>query len=173
MAQLQIKFAENEDIETIAKLLKKCFSGHNVFSKSILEVTAYCRDLHNNNKGKSGGFLIAVAGKIIVGTVLVQNRLLDEKTNHSLWKVNHLVVHPTFRRKGVGSTLLETAERHVNSFLKAQGIKTAKVEGTVSEREKPIMNLYRKYGAKVEGVLGNHYRYKEKAYIMGKTIKVF
>jgi len=76
-----------------------------------------------------------------------------------------LDIHPNFRCRGIGKTLLTKAEERLNSL----GAKKVVLE--VDVRNMPAISLYRKVGYKVVKRLNRYYLSRYDAYLMEKSLK--
>lgn len=101
-------------------------------------------------------FKVAECSGVVVGYVIAD---LED----SLCHVASIAVKPTYRRIGVGSTLLD----HVLSECKRLGAKRAYLEVEVSNE--PALRMYLKAGFRVIGVVRGYYG-SEDAYVMVKEL---
>lgn len=146
-----IKAYDNE-IKQMIPIYAQAFSLHNIFKKDENFVFDYL-------KKQKGEFLAALDGDKVIGGVIVHKRELD---GHILARLRHFAVAKEYRDKGVGSELLEAAEKSIGK---------GKIEMHVSENESRAISFYKKNGYVIEGNLTNHYRDGEICYVMGKTIR--
>uniref|UniRef100_A0A7C4W3V2 Ribosomal-protein-alanine N-acetyltransferase n=1 Tax=Geoglobus ahangari TaxID=113653 RepID=A0A7C4W3V2_9EURY len=96
---------------------------------------------------------VADLGNFVVGYIVLQHK--EEES-----KILSLAVRKEFRRRGIGSMLLEKA---IESS-KEKGKKRLLLEVRISNI--PAQKLYKKYGFKTINVLPNYYADGEDAYLM-------
>ncbi|RLE67442.1 MAG: hypothetical protein DRJ43_07425 [Thermoprotei archaeon] len=76
-----------------------------------------------------------------------------------------IAVHPEWRRRGVGKRLmLQLLEK-----MRRMGVRWVRLEVRVSNEA--AINLYRRLGFSIEGVLKGYYRDGEDAYLMIKVLE--
>lgn len=142
------------DLNSLAKFYKYYFKTHTLFQQTESKIVAYLR-----KAVKEHTFIAVHDGNKIAGAVFI---VLEGKDGtHSRWKFRHLA----FTNTDVGRILLEEAEKCVR-----QKSVTAKIELTLAETE-PNRQFFLKNGYKQEGVLKNHYRWDEKCFVLGKSVK--
>src|SRR5581483_7843198 len=91
------------------------------------------KDIRRKLKVQADLFLVAVYGKIMIGTVV------GGYEGHRGW-INYLAVSPNFQRKGVGRSLMGEIEK----LLKKVGC--PKINLQVRESNKTVMRFYEKSG---------------------------
>ena len=85
---------------------------------------------------------------------------LEENTGH----IMNLAIDPAFRRRGIGSTLLQSGLE----YLKSLGAKTCELEVRVNNQE--AIALYEKFGFVIKDRIQNYYRNGDDAYLMVKEL---
>jgi ribosomal-protein-alanine N-acetyltransferase len=103
-------------------------------------------------------FYVALVGEEIVGYAVGAKR--REGNGH----VISIAVRPEWRRKGIGTKLMETL---LNAFKK-RGLKRAVLEVAVSNRE--AIAFYERLGFKTITLLKGYYPWREDAYLMDKEL---
>ena len=167
-----IRDARSDELSSLIKIYRAAFSQHNIFQRKEKEILKYLQQTQHKNKIAGGGYLVALVGNKIVGALLVRQEAEDISGKHTRWKYNHLAVAVPFQRKGIGSALLQAADKKVLAAMKVRKINTAKVEIGVAENEQGAAAFYINNGFKVEGKLHSHYRFNEMVYVMGKELKI-
>ncbi len=167
---MEIRNATEQDLEQFAKILKETFSVHTIFEKSGKEIVTHLKKQQNETAKGGGGFIVAVEGSKVIGGLLIEKK--NETHNHSLWKYKYVAVEKNSRNKGVGTRLLEEAEKRIKELIYNGKIATAKVELTIAENEKDAIGFYEKNGFVIEGTFDNHYRWNEKTFAMGKSLTI-
>ncbi len=167
-----IRDARSDELPFLVKIYQAAFSKHNVFQRQETEIQGYLQQTQRKNKAAGGGYLVALTGNKIVGALLVRQEAEDVSGKHARWKYNHLAVALPFQRKGIGTALLQAADKKVLAVMKSRKINTVKVEIGVAETEKGVAAFYIYNGFQVEGKLRSHYRHNEVVYVMGKELKI-
>jgi len=147
---VEIKIAEKNELKELVGLYK-VFEEHNIFRKSEEEVLKYLENV-------KGEFLIAKEEGKVIGALLITKK--QETDEHVLIRFKHIAVAENYRKRGIGSELLDVAEKRV-----APG----KVEIHVVESES--LEFYKKKGYVIEGELKSHYRRGEMCFIVGKVLR--
>jgi len=165
-----IKDAEVGELADLVEVYKNVFQKHNIFQRSEEVILEYLKSVHSQNANFGGGFVVAIKDGKTVGGMLVKKETQDFSGGHVVWKYNHVGVHPDHQGKGLGRELMEAADEKVRNLIKQGKFKTAKIELGIAEGEKASIKFYEKFGFEIEGELKSHYRFGEKAYILGKEI---
>lgn len=108
------------------------------------------------------GFLVASDGRVVRGYV-VADRV--ETVGIQVGHVKDLAVHPSHRREGIGSSLLERAI----SVLATNGVAHVKLE--VRSTNEAAIDLYRRHGFETHHVVSEYYDDGEDAFIMVLKLK--
>ncbi len=146
-SEMQVETIQREHINAIADLEKICFSTP--WSKDAL-LDAY----KNGTK-----FFVATVGQKVLGYIGI-SCVLDEGY------ITNIAVFPEFRKKGVGTALLN----RVFSLALDIGLSFVSLEVRVSNKN--AISLYEKLGFKTEGKRKNFYdNPKEDALIMTKRFE--
>ncbi|MCW4000458.1 MAG: GNAT family N-acetyltransferase [Candidatus Bathyarchaeota archaeon] len=139
-AAVLIRNAELGDIEAIAAIEQRCFSGATAYPKSQLTYLIYKANstcLIETSGGAIRGFIVALYRKGTSGGYL---ETLD--------------VDPTFQGQGIGFRLMSAAEQE----MRRRGLRFSQLE--VSEGNKTAIALYQKAGYKVKERLIGYYRFE-------------
>lgn len=105
-------------------------------------------------------FIVVEYGKKIVGYICATVEKDDVLYGHII----SIAVHPSYRRKGIGSALLlRTIEN-----LKKMGVKMVYLECRVSNRA--AIKFYEKHGFRIIKRVPSYYRDGEDAYVMMRNI---
>lgn len=149
---MEIRTAQKQDLEKLAKLYKDTFKVHNIFQKPVKDIIQYLENAE-------GELIIALENNEVIGGILV--KIGNSTEGHKRSRLKHIAIKKEFQNKGAGSALLKTAENM---------IVTGKVEIHVAELEKDAVEFYKKNGYNVEKELESHYRTGETCYILGKVL---
>lgn len=165
---MAIRKAVAVDIARIVEIETQCFP------------TPWPRDLLASYLGEEG-FMVyeqdgTVWGYMIVGIKIpslltrLERRMLaalrgqevslEENTGHLV----NLAVDPAFRRRGIGSTLLQKSLEYLQSL----GAKNCELEVRVNNEE--AIELYQKFGFAIREIIKNYYRNGDDAYLMAKEL---
>ena len=139
---------EPNDFEALYKLDQSCFPRGIAYSKTTLR---YFLAL------ASAQCLLAVEDEDVAGFILSE---LDGPLAHIIT----LDVAEAHRRSGVGSLLLNAAERN----LSAQGVRTVFLETAVDNHA--AVNFWSRHGYIKEGILKRYYLNRIDGYEMRKTL---
>ena len=150
---MKVRLVKSIDYPALAKIYHAFFPVHDIFRSHHRKVIQYLK-----NQAKAHSFLVAEDNHHIVGAVFLV--LEGQNASHKRWKFRHFA----FKSDTVALELLKEAERKVSSKSK-----TAKIELTIAQNERG-RSFYLKQGYLVEGVLKNHYRWKETCYALGKSL---
>ena len=142
------------DLKSLALFYKRYFKTHTLFVQPNGKIVEYLRKAI-----KEHTFISVHDGTKIAGAVFIV--LEGKDANHSRWKFRHLA----FTNTDVGKVLLEEAEKCV----RGKSV-TAKIELTLAETELN-RQFFLKNGYRQEGVLQNHYRWQEKCFVLGKSVR--
>ena len=166
-----IKDAGNDELKDLIPIYKKVFKKHNIFERGEGEILKYLQKKNQINSEKGGGYILAKDGAKVIGGLLIRKAGEDKKNKHINWRYNHIAVHPEWEGKGIGSALVEAADKKIKKLINGGKANTSKIEIRVSENEEGSLDFYKKNGFKVEGELKSHYRYGETVYALGKEIE--
>jgi ribosomal protein S18 acetylase RimI-like enzyme len=149
-----IRKANEGDLMPLIKVYKEVFKVHNVFDKSEDEILEYLKQF-------LGDILVAEEdGKVVAGLVIVKKKY----AKWSLFGFKHVAVAKAYQRKGVGSELLNEAEKIAGKGkIEIRVAKDAEAEWAVP--------FYEKNGYRKEGELKSHYRKGEICFVMGKVLE--
>ena len=147
--------ANPSDMIQVAQLLKEFYPTHNLFNQTEDKIATYLQTESINHK-----LLICKnENKEIVASSFVVKTGESSDQSHSRWKFRHFA----FVSEAAAKELLTASE----DLVKGQS-KTAKIELTISEREKSL-SFFESNEYKKEGSLANHYRWNESCYILSKS----
>jgi len=145
---LSVREVRYKDIPAIYEIERLCFKDP--YELPLLEMYyAISRSLFlvAEKEGRVVGYAIGLAKK---------------------WGEGHVIsiaVHPEWRRRGVGKRLmLELLEK-----MRRMGVRWVRLEVRVSNEA--AINLYRRLGFSIEGVLKGYYRDGEDAYLMIRVLE--
>ena len=161
---IEIKRYQEKDVEEYMHMCKKAFGKHNVFDKSLRDVRDYLRKKDKADR-ILGGLFFAYDDDEFVGGALLRVEMKDLDCSHARYKYNHVVA----KDNKVKSAILNFLEEKIKHDIHAKRIKSAKVEVGLVETEEDL-ELYKKAGFKIEGVLASHYKHKENVIALGKEI---
>ena len=150
MLTLKIRPAEEKDIDNIAALEPLCFDDP--WTPQMIRSDVMDLPFSTYVLGEVDEKLVGYVGIMVVR---------DE------CQVNNVAVHPDYRKKGIGGTLLKTAL----SFAKKNGAEEAFLE--VREGNDDAISLYESMGFKRLGVRKGYYENNgENAVVMRKDLLV-
>ncbi|RLE67792.1 MAG: ribosomal-protein-alanine N-acetyltransferase [Thermoprotei archaeon] len=145
---LSVREVRYKDIPAIYEIERLCFKDP--YELPLLQMYyAISRSLFlvSEREGRVVGYAIGLAKK---------------------WGEGHVIsiaVHPEWRRRGVGKRLmLQLLEK-----MRRMGVRWVRLEVRVSNEA--AINLYRRLGFSIEGVLKGYYRDGEDAYLMIKVLE--
>ena len=145
---LSVREVRYKDIPAIYEIERLCFKDP--YELPLLEMYyAISRSLFlvAEKEGRVVGYAIGLAKK---------------------WGEGHVIsiaVHPEWRRRGVGKRLmLQLLEK-----MRRMGVRWVRLEVRVSNEA--AINLYRRLGFSIEGVLKGYYRDGEDAYLMIRVLE--
>ncbi len=150
-----IRSVQETDYEQLVKLYRIFFSKHNIFQRPDNSIIEYLKD-----QAKTSPLLVVEERSSLVGAVVLHQFGQTTNGSHRLWKFRHFA----FLSDDVGVQLLKTAEDHVKKLSK-----TVKIELTIAETESS-KEFYLSNGYVEEGILKDHYRPREKCYLLGKSL---
>jgi len=146
---LIIRRMRETDLQQVYEIERQCFPAP-------WSIEAFRYELRND----TAILLVASTGGGVVGYVCLR-RVLD--VTHVL----NIAVHPGFRRKGIGTLLLERAIEELKASVDKGHFLTLEVR----ESNIPAMRLYKKFGFEVIGRRKAYYHSpKEDAILMGRGI---
>ncbi len=152
---MNIRKANEKDLNSLIKMYKEVFPVHNVFELPENKIYKYL-------KAFLGNLIVAEEdGKIVGGLVITSKKY----PGWSLFNFKHIAVVKDYQSKGVGSALLKEAEK-----IAGKGKIEIRVAEGVSEAPWAV-DFYEKNGYEKEGELKHHYRKGETCFIMGKVLK--
>ncbi len=137
-----IRLAKKNDLPTILELDKNCIKEEKFHEKQLRYLLS---------KAKSVVF-VATIGKKIIGSVVILLR--KHIFNARIYILN---VHPAFRRRGIGGSLMDTAIE----FLKERGYDKITIETGINNQA--ALNLYMSRGFSVDKILKQYYKTGEDA----------
>ncbi len=135
-----IRKANEEDLEDIMEIEKRCFPGPISYSKSQLRYLL----LHANSSS-----FVEVCGNVIRGFIITGYR-----EGSSIGHIETIDVDPAYAKLGIGLKLLT----HAEDDMRRRGKKWSLLE--VSEGNRPALRLYRKAGYIVRDRINKYYRYE-------------
>lgn len=142
-----IRQASQVDLSTLYRIEKKCF-GRRSFSKShlvwLLKIPYAQTHLYAENGRDVGAIILKREGEVA--------------------RVVSVAVLPAYRRRGVGTELMDLAER----IMESEGCREIKLE--VSVHNEGAIAFYRRLGYDVDGRLEGYYSWGEDAFSMGKPL---
>ena len=144
---VRVRRASVRDLDTVYNI--EVLSFRNPYPKALLE---FYLNLYGDLflvaevYGQVVGYIIGVIKWGVLGHIL------------------SIAVHPNFRRRGIGSTLLREEEY----IMKCRGVKVIRLEVRVSN--KPAIAMYRKFGYTIAFIKPHYYEDGEDAYVMFKIL---
>jgi ribosomal-protein-alanine N-acetyltransferase len=135
-----IRPASGNDLDAILEIEQKCFSGPIAYSKrqlAYLLLRAHSASFVENCGGVTRGFVIVTYRQ---GSLTGHLETID--------------VHPTYKKLGIGSKLLKTAEED----MRKRGKRWSQLE--VSEGNRAALKLYKKAGYTLKERVKRYYRYE-------------
>jgi len=148
MCDLIIREFDKEDLDSVLDIEEKCFPKEQRYSVEVF-IEYHKRDPEL--------FLVAELDGKIVGYVIGAQ---IEDWGH----IVSLAVHPDYRRRGIGESLLKNIEER----LIKRRVKLLLLEVAVSN--KPAINLYLKHGYQPVRILKKYYEVED-ALLMLKLVK--
>lgn len=139
----RIRPADKEDMPAILELEKICFKEETFHKKQIEYLLRKARSL----------FLVASVEGDIVGSIIILLR-----KNISNARIYSLNVHPSYRRLGIGSSLMD----HSENLLINMGYRNFTLEAGVNNIA--ARNLYISKGYSVERRMEKYYRNGDDAF---------
>jgi ribosomal protein S18 acetylase RimI-like enzyme len=134
-----VRVASPDDFERIVALERACFEGDLAYSRRQLQYLAFAANSTT---------LVEVSKGIIRGFVIVLYR-----TGSSVAGIETVNVDPVFRKKGVGTRLLASAEEDI----RRKGARKIRLEVSIANHAG--VALYEHSGFKKIGLLKNYYSY--------------
>jgi ribosomal-protein-alanine N-acetyltransferase len=147
---IAVRQSDPKDFPALFKLDQKCFPPGIAYSKTML------RHFLTQPGAES---LVAVDEKTIVGFLLTEE-------NPPLGHVMTLDVAESYRRKGIGSLLLQESEANMGF----RGVRTMLLETAISNEAG--VAFWQSHGYRIEAVLKNYYPGHLDAYEMRKRLPV-
>jgi len=133
----EIRTAKEEDLSALVALENICFKEETFHKKQLRYLLLKARSF----------VLVASIGDVIVGSIIV---LLRPAISSA--RIYSLNVHPEYRRKGLGSLLMDTALR----FLKEKSFKKITLE--VGINNKAAQELYLSKDFSADKILRKYYK---------------
>ncbi len=133
----RIRRATKEDLPAILELEKICFKEETFHKKQIEYLLRKARSL----------FLVASVDEEIVGSIIILLR--KHILNARIYSLN---VHPSYRRIGIGSLLME----HSEAMLSKMGYRNFTLEAGINNIA--AQNLYTSKGFSVERRMEKYYK---------------
>lgn len=138
MSVVIVRRASLKDLDELYAIEVQCF-GNDAFSK---------REIGQSMKSPDFINLMAVSGEKAVGFIIGR---IEPFKNKSEGHIHTIDVKPEYRRKGIGSDLLEAVER----FFVQNAVDSCHLEVKVDNM--PARRLYTRRGYKISVVLKNYY----------------
>lgn len=132
-----IRPAKKEDLAALFSLEELCFKEETFNKKQLRYLLLKARS----------DVLVAVLGNKITGSIIILSR-----SNSSTARIYSLNVHPSYRRAGVASLLMDEALE----FLNRAGFRKVSLE--VGVKNQAARNLYFSKGFTVDKILYNYYK---------------
>lgn len=143
----RIRRFEREDLTAIMRLVRKTL-GENYDPSIYLSLYEQWPK----------GFIVAERGKRVIGFAL------GALTTRRRARLLMLAVHPSFRRRGVGSALIDAFFREAA----VRGAETVVLEVRISNKD--AIRFYQRHGFRITGILDRYYSSGESAYTMQKVL---
>ncbi|MEM5829683.1 MAG: GNAT family N-acetyltransferase [Candidatus Aenigmatarchaeota archaeon] len=153
MKEILIKRMKEKQIEEVAKVASKCFSG----LKDIKKARRWIKC--NFNAFPRMQYFVAQKGKKVLGYILwVEKGGFREE---AVFELEQIGVHPNYRGMGIGTRLIKESLRELKNSLKKRGSRLKLVEVTTGVSNE-AQKLYKKtLGAKPECVIKDLFREDE------------
>jgi ribosomal-protein-alanine N-acetyltransferase len=139
---MRIRLANKEDLPMLLELEKICIKEEKFHEKQWMYLLSKAKSL----------VLVALIDKNIIGSVVI---LLRKRISNA--RIYILNVHPAFRRRGIGGSLVDTALK----FLKEKGFDKVTIETGINNQA--ALNLYMSKGFLVDKILKKYYKTGEDA----------
>ncbi len=138
-----VERAREEDLDKLADLYTTSYKGLEEYAYTHpKDVKSYMRWLWDRDKE---GILVAKDRGEIVGFVAGDSNWFSKRAQKNVGAIHEIVVHPDYRRKGVGRMLMEK----VLEYFKDKGLETAEL--WVGDENLPAMEFYKGFGFKEDG----------------------
>ena len=134
---MRIRLAEKKDLPMLLELENICIKEEKFCEKRWEYLLIKAKSL----------VFVASIGKNIVGSAVV---LLRKHTSSA--RIYILNVHPAFRRRGIGGSLIDT----ILKFLKEKGYNKITIETGINNQA--ALNLYISRGFSVDKILKKYYK---------------
>ncbi len=118
---MRIRLANKEDLPMLLELEKTCIKEETFHEKQWIYLLSRAKSL----------VLVALIDKNVIGTMVI---LLRKHISNA--RIYILNVHPAFRRRGIGGSLIDTALK----LLKEREFKKVTIETGINNRA--ALNLY-------------------------------
>ncbi len=139
---MRIRLANKEDLPMLLELEKICIKEEKFHEKQWMYLLSKAKSL----------VLVALIDKNIIGSVVI---LLRKRISNA--RIYILNVHPAFRRRGIGGSLVDAALK----FLKEKGFDKVTIETGINNQA--ALNLYMSKGFLVDKILKKYYKTGEDA----------
>lgn len=161
-----IRTAADEDLNQLVHIYRASFEKHNIFQKVEESVKEYMESKQAQGREGGGGFFVAVEDSKVVGGILLEFVDVSRKA-HARVKLKHLAVQSDYRKRGIGSELVQYVLDQIGQLMEKGLFTSVKVQANTVDN----IDFYRKLGFKQEATLSDHYRLGEKCFIMGKLMR--
>jgi ribosomal-protein-alanine N-acetyltransferase len=141
--------ANLEDAEELKRLDELCFSRQVQYDELQFLYYITDSDIHS---------LVIDHNKRLIGFIIYSTDKTAQTAN-----IVTLDIHPDFRRKGLATKLLDTAESQLDK------IRTKTITLQVSVNNMPAQNFYKAKGYEIQSVINDYYP-SEDAYVMAKRL---
>ena len=160
-----IRDGTKKDLKRFSQICSESFPhGHTKFSsKPIEEIVKYFMRYLDENLPK-GGFLVYLDKDEIVGGICYRNK------KYSDFRLNHLAVDLSHRRKGVGKKLIAAAEERIMDYVDKNNIKGAKISLRVLSDEFGLKEYYESIGYELQKASRHWYNQEQLVYVLEKII---
>ncbi len=144
-----VRFAKKGDLAALIELENLCLKEEKFNKKQLRYLLLKAKSL----------VLVAVLENKIIGSIIILLR--SSIFNARIYSLN---VHPDYRRAGIGSQLMDSAEK----FAKEKDFRTITLE--VGTNNKAAQNLYKKKGFFVDRIIRKYYKNGKDAFHLTKIL---
>ena len=142
--QINVRVATIEDLEKITHFNQSLFTYEHQYSTSYNQGWPASSDgqaFFAKRLNQIGGFVLAAEIEDqMVGYLAIGIKMYAFRTDNPMAEIENMFVEHDYQRRGVGSQLMEEAER----MCLEKGVKRIKVE--TLDRNIPSLNFYNKHG---------------------------